>query len=56
LKILFVVSEYPGPWLNSPVGAYVVSNLAQSDIPKFKNKFIMGGGVGFINSILIKLN
>ncbi len=28
LRILFVVREYPGPWLNSPISAYVVSNLA----------------------------
>jgi hypothetical protein len=35
LKILFVAREYLGPWLNSLVGAYVVSNLAQFDILKF---------------------
>jgi hypothetical protein len=27
--ILFVVREYLGPWLNSHVSAYAVSNLAQ---------------------------
>ncbi len=39
MRILFVIKEYPGPWLNSPVGAYVVSNLAQSDISKFHLSF-----------------
>jgi len=39
LRILFVVREYPGPWLNSPISAYVVSNLAQSNIPKFHFSF-----------------
>jgi len=39
LKILFIVREYPCPWLNSPIGAYVVSNLAQFDILKFHFSF-----------------
>jgi len=39
IKDSFVVREYQSPWLNSHVGAYVVSNLAQFEILKFHLSF-----------------